>query len=184
MRSSQLLSRSFVFILSYFMTVTYAEVVQDHKDYCVQKGGVVEEMAVEIQDASGWTLGHSKLFCNFHVNHGFLAIGLETFASDKPSIAATLAKRLDNIKMTSSLWNGSYKNPSHNVCINLGGSTLGYYTSGGFANELGQTDVCVFGDASMISGWSLIYMANHREGYDAIQHAIKAEPLSIPLPMN
>lgn len=53
---------------------------------------------------------------------------------------------------------------------------------GGFANRLGQSDICVLGDGSMVSGWSLIYMASHREGYGDIKNKVKANPLNIYTP--
>ena len=139
-------------------------------------------MPAEISTASGTVKGLSKNFCNFRVNNGFLSIGLETFAADEPSIAATYIKNLGEIADGSSLWKGAYANPSANVCKNIGGSTIGFVANGGFANHMGQTDICVFGDGSMVSAWSLIYMANNRSGYDVIKNKVRAEPLNIYLP--
>ena len=150
--------------------------------YCQQAGGVVEVMTAEFNTASGYVEGQSKRFCNFLVNDGFLVIGLETFASKKPSIAATLIKKLNYIADDSLLWRGNYSNPSHNVCKNLGGSGIGFVASGGFTDRIGESDICVFGDGSMVSGWSLIYMANHRKGYDDIKNKIQAQPLPIDIP--
>lgn len=152
-----------------------------HRLYCEASGGAVEEMAVELSTKSGMVTGQSKLFCNFYTNKGFQAIGLETFSSDKPSIAATYIKKLKDISKNSPLWLGQYSNPATNVCKNLGGAAVEFITNGGFSNKLGQSGICVFGDGSMVSSWTLIYMANHREGYDAIKTAVKAEPLMIYL---
>ena len=105
--------------------------------------------------------------------------GLRRFASEEPSIAATYIKILPEIDSHSTLWKGSLMNPSYNVCKNLGGTAIAFVASGGFANVLGQTDACVFGDGSMVSAWSLIYMANHREGYDLIKEKVRATPLAI-----
>ena len=91
-------------------------------------------------------------------------------------------KTMNEIDQASLLWKGKYTNPSHNVCKNIGGTTIGFVTSGGFSNHLGQTDICIFGDGSMVSAWSLIYMANHREGYDEIRKMVKATPLDIDIP--
>lgn len=148
-------------------------------DYCVQSGGVVENMPAEFSTPSGLVRGQKKLFCNFEVNHGFIAIGLETFASETPSIAATYIKTLGPLGDDSPLWKGVYTNPSQNVCKNLGGSAIGFVSNGGFANHLGQSDICVFGDGSMVSAWSLIYMANLREGYDRIKEIVKSDPIRI-----
>lgn len=160
----------------------YASQIDDYAIYCTESGGVVEEMPVEINTSAGLVHGQSKMFCNFHFTNSFVAIGLETFSAAEPSIAATFIKKMEDITEASALWRGMYSNPSHNVCKNIGGATIGFVASGGFSNSLGQTDICVFGDGSMVSGWSLIYLANHREGYDEIRNKVKAEPLNIYIP--
>jgi hypothetical protein len=139
-------------------------------------------MTAEFLTPTGYVQGQSKAFCNFFVDNGFIAIGLETFSSEEPSIAATFIKKMHPINDDSPLWKGKFTNPSHNVCKNIGGSGIGFVTSGGFSNSLGETDICVFGDGSMVSGWTLIYMANHRDGYDAVKEQVRAQPMNIPTP--
>jgi len=160
----------------------YADKMDDYAAYCSESGGMVEEMPAEIGTGSGLVKGQSKMFCNFNIGNGFVAIGLETFSAEKPSIAATFIKKMNELADDSPLWKGQFSNPSGNVCKNLGGSSIGFVANGGFANHLGQSDVCVFGDGSMVSAWSLIYMASHREGYDEIKHKVKADPLNIYIP--
>lgn len=157
----------------------FADQVADYKAYCLEAGGAVEKMTAEISTGSGTVRGQSKMFCNFAPDNGFLSIGLETFSADEPSIAATYIKNLGEITDGSPLLKGSYSNPSANVCKNIGGAMIGFVASGGFANQLGQSDICIFGDGSMVSAWSLVYMANHRTGYDEVKHKVKAEPLNI-----
>jgi putative hemolysin len=171
-----------IFILCLLAVNLHASTLDDYTQYCGNAGGVVELMTPEFSTPQGMVTGQPKRFCNFTVDNGFIAIGLETFASDKPSIAATYIKKMRTIKSNSPLWKGIYSNPSHNVCKNIGGAAIGFITSGGFANALGQTDICVFGDGSMVSGWSLIYMANHRNGYARVKEQLHAEPLNIPVP--
>ncbi|RUR11671.1 hypothetical protein [Legionella sp. km772] len=160
----------------------YANSVKEQAQYCHDAGGIVETMTAEFLTPAGYVQGQSKRFCNFSVDNGFIAIGLESFAAEEPSIAATFMKKMRPIKDDSPLWKGQFSNPAHNVCKNLGGAGIAFITSGGFANSLGQTDICVFGDGSMVSGWSLIYMANHREGYDAVKEQVRAPAMDIPLP--
>lgn len=160
----------------------YADKLGDWSDYCLKSGGVIEEMPAEIGTKTGMVKGQSKVFCNFYPDHAFIAIGLETFAADEPNIAATLMQTISEIGDRSPLWKGKAANPSNNICKNLGGAAIGFIAPGGFANNLGQTDICVFGDGSMVSAWSLVYMANHREGYDEIKDKIKSVPLKIDLP--
>lgn len=160
------------------LSTTYADVVNEELSaYCIQSGGQVEAMQAEFSTPHGMVYGLTKQFCEFHVDHGTLSIGLETFASIQPNIAATYAKTLAPLDKNSPLWKGDAGNPSFNVCKNLGGASIGSFSSGGFANTLGQSDICVFGDASMISAWTLIYMANHRNGYDEIKNLIRSTPL-------
>ncbi|KTD70125.1 hypothetical protein Lste_0729 [Legionella steelei] len=160
----------------------YANTAEEQAQYCNDAGGTVESMTAEFLTPTGYVKGQSKMFCNFFVDNGFIAIGLETFSADEPSIAATFMKKMRPIKNDSPLWKGAFANPAHNVCKNIGGAGIGFITSGGFANALGESDICVFGDGSMVSGWSLIYMANHREGYDAVKNKVRAEPINIPVP--
>jgi len=156
-----------------------ADVLPALADYCVQSGGTVEIMPAEFTTANGLTIGHSKSFCTFTADNGFIVIGLETFASDKPSIAATYIKTLAEIDSTSSLLDGKATNPSYNVCKNLNGTMIGFVVNGSFTNASGASDICVFGDGSMVSAWSLIYMANHRSGYEEIKQQVQAEPIVI-----
>lgn len=149
----------------------------DYAAYCTQSGGTVTEMVATFSGSQGEVEGYTKYFCQFTPLNGILSIGLETFASHKPSIAATYCKNLEEIKPESPLWKGQYTNPSHNVCHNLGGAIIGYAANGSFSDANGQADICVFGDGSMVSGWSLIYMANHREGYDTVKNQINSQPL-------
>ena len=166
-------------IAATFVGTVHANKMDDYTTYCTESGGIVEEMFAEISTGSGVIKGQSKMFCNFYPDNAFISIGLETFSADEPSIAATYIKNMGEIAENSPLLIGGYSNPSTNVCKNLGGATIGFVAGGGFVNNLGQSDVCVFGDASMVSGWSLIYMANHREGYDNIKNKVKANPLDI-----
>lgn len=147
--------------------------------YCTQTGGIVERLTVKFSAPQGEISGNSRKFCTFYIDNGIVQIGLETFASDTPSIAATYIKTLPEITEDSQLFQGLYTNPSHNFCKNLGGTMASFVIPGSFSNNLGQADICVFGDGSMVSAWSLIYMANHRDGYDAIKNQVKAKSLDI-----
>ncbi|STX30202.1 Putative hemolysin [Legionella beliardensis] len=152
-------------------------------DYCNESGGQVETMPAQFGTSAGLVEGFSKNFCTFKIDNGFIAVGLTTFASSKPNIAATLIKQLPPIAPDSPLLKGKYNNPSLNFCKNLGGSSISFLVaSGGFSNALGQTDICVFGDGSMVSGWSLLYIANGRTGYHVVREKIKADPLTIQIP--
>jgi hypothetical protein len=46
---------------------------------------------------------------------------------------------------------------------------------------LGQDEVCVFGDGSKISIWSLVYASDDPE-YLSMRKAVRSEPLQINLP--
>lgn len=178
---------SFILISLLSSKLLAAKVGQDNVDsvddaqYCQQVGGIVEEMPMVYSTLSGTFYGIERSFCIFHVDNGMLAIGLSSFSSEKPSIAATYMKILPEIDTSSDLWKGSYTNPSWNVCKNLGGSESGFAVPSSYTDDLGATDICVFGDGSMVSAWTLIYMANHRDGYDAIKAEVRAEPLFLKI---
>ncbi|MDF1646181.1 MAG: hypothetical protein P1U61_04245 [Legionellaceae bacterium] len=172
-----LLCSTFLFNLN-FAAYAYAD-ASNHElsAYCIQSGGHVERMQAEFSTSHGIVHGLTKLFCEFNMDHGTQSIGLETFSSTAPSIAASYAKTLAPLYEDSPLWLGHASNPSLNVCQNLGGTSIGTLSSGGFKSALGQSDICVFGDTSMISTWTLIYMTNHRNGYDVIKNLIRSKPL-------
>lgn len=170
------------FSLIAMASIMSSHVYASHASYCISQGGTAEEMIAEFDTHAGLVEGFNKSFCTFQKNGGFIAIGLETFSSTKPNIAATLIKTLPRIEKDSPLFKGKFSNPSANVCQNLGGSMIGFnMMGGGFSNALGQSDVCVFGDGSMVSSWSLIYMANGREGYDTVKNAVHSQPMSISI---
>ena len=158
-------------------------------NYCVAKGGKVTPMTAWFDTSTGPREGFTDQFCTFERDHGHIAIGLAAFASEHASIAATYMKSLPEIKMgsedqqdknqTSNLAKGlGLANPSYAVCKNLGGAVINYKFHGNFRpKEGGDSDICVFGDGSMVSTWSLIYMANHRDGYDEVKGYVKSEPL-------
>ncbi|WP_299496261.1 hypothetical protein [uncultured Shewanella sp.] len=143
--------------------------------YCIDNGGTVEKMIAKYgSDMNGF----SKAFCTFSKDNGFVAVGLSTFASNTPNIAATLMTQLSPIAEDSPLWEGDFFNPSMNVCKNLGGATMSEnVVSGGFTNAGGANDICVFGDTSMVSAWSLIYIANGRDHYDEVKNAVRSLPI-------
>lgn len=156
-----------------------SDVLPEDANYCTQAGGTAEMMPAEFTTVNGTIQGQSRSFCTFSANNGFVAIGLETFSSEKPSIAATYIKTLEELGDDSPLWRGNSTNPSYNVCKNLNGTMIGFTLHGSFTNSLGEADICVFGDGSMVSAWSLIYMANHRDGYDLIREQIRSAPLAL-----
>jgi hypothetical protein len=164
-------------------TTSYAEPANDYVAYCNSMTGIVHSMTVDYSTNHGIVHGFSKDFCQFHVDNGTIEIGLETYASQSSNIAASYMKTLPTIDENSDLFKGSYTNPSYNVCNNLHGVMVGFVTTGSFADS-GQSDVCVFGDGSMVSAWSLIYMANHRDGYDAIKNSARSEPLDLQIQSN
>ena len=149
----------------------------NNEAYCIENSGTVEKMVAKY---GGDVNGFSKKFCTFSKDNGFVAVGLKSFAAKTPNIAATFITLLPEISDSSELWLGEYRNPSMNVCKNLGGATISYnVVSGGFTNDLGVSDICVFGDGSMVSAWSLIYMANSRAHYDEVKNAVRSEPIEI-----
>ena len=165
------------------MTVTFVYAGgEDYTTYCDHKGGRVMPMTTWYSSPAGTTSGWTQSFCTFERDKGFIVIGLETFASPQPNIAATYMKILPEIDEKSPLFQGAAHNPSYNVCHNLGGTAINYTQNGAFrAVGWGESDICVFGDGSMVSAWSLIYMANHRQGYDEVKNSANALPLPLTI---
>ncbi len=166
-----------------FLIQNMAFATNDWATYCQEKNGTVTPMVATYSTQNGTLEGTSLPFCVFKKDNGQLTIGLQAFASLKPSIAATYMKTLPEIDENSPLFQGTAQNPAYNVCQHLGGTAIGFAVSGGFQETNGNaSDVCTFGDGSMVSAWTLIYMANHREGYDEVKANVRAEPLLFPVP--
>jgi putative hemolysin len=155
-------------------------------EYCVSKSGTLTPMTAWFETNHGPIEGLTERFCTFERDNGYLAIGLTAFASDQPNIAATYMKTLPEIKEGSELLPPSnhhttgfgLANPSHYVCEKLGGTTISFKFRGNFRPKNGgDSDICTFGDGSMVSAWTLIYMANHRAGYDEVKGYVKSQPL-------
>ena len=158
-------------------------------DYCVAKGGMVTPMTAWFETNTGPVAGLTEKFCTFERDKGYIVIGLSAFASEQSNIAATYMKTLPEFKEDSDLMRDKSKpagqssgfgmpNPSYAVCQNLGGTAITYKFHGSFRPQQGgDVDICVFGDGSMVSAWSLIYMANHRAGYDEVNSYVKSQPI-------
>ncbi len=147
----------------------------EYEKYCVEKGGEVLALPAGFFTYGGLVDGITRQFCEIPDEGNLALVGLETFASDKPSLAATYVKtlKIDNPHLIK----GPYAHPGVNICYALGGS---FILDGGFHNELGFSSVCFFGDGSNIDGWTLLYACmGSRED---IRTNLKGKVLHIPIP--
>jgi hypothetical protein len=165
--------------IRYFLTLLCLSSTIWADNTCTSIGGKVEPMEMIYNTSQGSIKGFIKKFCVFTIDNGYAVIGLSSMNSSKPNIAASYVKTLGNINESSPLWLGDDSNPSHNVCKNLGGTVSLFAAPGSFTSTLGENDVCVFGDGSMISGWTLIYIANERDGYHLIKDNISSPALPL-----
>ena len=152
----------------------------DSEGYCKQNGGEVVEMTAQFDTYVGYINGNKRKFCRVLNSDGNLGyIGLDTFAANLPSLAATFSKSI--VLDPSKLIGGPFPVNNLNLCYALGGSNLSYYLiDSGFSDEYGQADICIFGDDSSVAAWTLMYMGI---GYRLdIKNNIVANSLSIPLP--
>jgi hypothetical protein len=159
---------------------TPEQILASSKDYCYATGGTVVPMVAEFDTHAGYVKGITKDFCKYqnHENVGY--VGLETL-STTPTLAATYTRKLV-VTQERLLPTKPYKNPALNVCQLLHGSEIVFSVIGGGFNdsELGETDICVFGDGSSISAWTMIYAAvGVRKD---IKRFIRSKPLNINIP--
>ncbi len=169
----------FIIIPTFAGALVSASHASDLENYCRKKGGVPVIRQAQIDTHTGFVNGLDHKFCEFHVNKTLAIIGLKTFASELPSIAATYTKKLPPIGV---IKNTKYANPSLDVCERLHGSSI---SLGGFAGKFGQADICVFGDGSMISGWTLIYSTRSpypKYGYSFVKENIRSKAMAIDMP--
>ena len=132
------------------------------QDYCASKGGE-KISSVSIYDVGNRQQGVTKTLCQFKTgpDKKVLAyVALDTLRTEQPTIATTYMKKLV-IDKTKNLPSKPFFNPSLNVCQRLGGGSIAFVVgSGGFVDKnKNELDICVFGDGSSISAWSLIYLA-------------------------
>lgn len=168
-------------MLSTVCIVAYAEDEQVLADYCTSTGGEVVNMTAKFETKSGKVDGFTKQFCQYNLDGHINTIGLDTLASKAPSLAATYTQKVA-IDTSKSLPMRPYGNPGLDVCHNLKGVSIAFSAvdGGSFLDANGgEMDICVFADGSMISGWSLVYMAA-----DPSQKAlIQSTPMNIDIPI-
>lgn len=175
---------TFTILLSLIFTSSFCQAQTDEESYCISKGGKVVEMKPRIQTRRGFMYGKSINYCHFNVptkdgGSRLAILGLDTFGSDKPNLAATFAKKI-NIDIKKPII-GPYKLNSYNICSTLGGGNIGYLYNGGMFDETkGESEMCFFGDGSSISGWTLIYIGAGT--FDEIKSNIRSEYLDVSIP--
>lgn len=143
----------------------------------------VVNAAAELDSHAGWVKGLQNKFCTFtSTENNTGMVDLQTLTSKRPSIAATyILNGLDMAELMKVVPEGYSGNPATLFCQALAGSSITRYTNGGFATKLGQDEVCVFGDGSKVSMWSLVYLSDDPD-YLSIRKAIRSEPLQVDLP--
>jgi len=147
--------------------------------YCVENGGEVEAMTAQYNTHIGWVDGLKKKFCRFKTpTNNLVFFGLEALASKDGNLAATYIKKV-NLD-TGKLLPGPYGTINMNLCHQLRGSMIPFVTDGGYGDEIGQADLCFFGDGSSVSAWSLVYMSLGLFGN--LKDLIRSDPLLIDLP--
>jgi hypothetical protein len=155
------------------------ETLQATKDYCIATGGDVVKLTAQFDTHDGLVNGVTKEFCRYDNHENSAVVGLETL-SKTSTIAATYTKKL-KLDKTRLLPTKPYANPSLNVCQLLHGSEIAFAAmDGGFSDDKGQLDICVFGDGSSISAWTMIYAAQGSR--KDISRFIRSKPLAIDIP--
>jgi hypothetical protein len=103
--------------------------------------------------------GLSDLFCHIAYPDGTSALlGLSTALPTVPTIAATFLKTSPPVNFTALNVTGG-ANPANPLCTAYGGaqaSNVGFLS---FTNAQGATDMCVFGDGSRVSAFTLAYVS-------------------------
>jgi hypothetical protein len=119
--------------------------------------------------------GLEAQFCFISNGSNLAMIDLQTLTSDKPSIAATYITRgVDMMRIPKkTIWQ---------FCEALKGTSIGFYSTGGWTNPQGVDEICVFPDGSKISTWTLYYISNGNAEYLGIRSRIRSPPLAIKLP--
>lgn len=162
-----------------FILILYTS-CRDLEDYCTNNGGKVVQMKARFDTHTGSVNGYTMDFCRINKDSNLAYVELRTLGSNIPSLAATYVKRI-RLDPDKKIF-GPFNNLVLNLCYSLGGANIVYYIlDGGFSDpDYGDSGVCVFGDGSAISDWTLFYIGNGLRS--DIKEIIKAEPLKIDLP--
>lgn len=162
------------------ISVVLSQTDKELEAYCTYSGGKVINMTAAFDTNGGYVAGNSKKFCRIESkDHNLGYIGLDTLGSRTPSLAATYAKTM-TISQDKYV-TGQFSTENLNLCYALGGANIVYFlTDGGFADEFGLCDICIFGDNSAVAAWTLLYMMMGLR--TDIKTNIVADNLQIPLP--
>ncbi len=164
------------FQICLFISFISLSAAGETENWCESHGGKVVKMVFQIDNQKG----NYEFFCQIKKDSNVGLIGLHSFGSKKFTIASTYAKKhsiASNEKIE-----GPYYRADYNLCLKLGGSCAGYNYSGGYSDVSGGgvSDMCVFGDGSMISTWTLLYIVTGQR--DDIKNNIRSNTYAIPIP--
>ncbi|MDQ5921323.1 MAG: hypothetical protein QG673_1381 [Pseudomonadota bacterium] len=141
--------------------------------------GKVVNMVAKFSASNGTVEGITKQFCQYEFKGNLAVVGLETL-STKPTLAATYAL-LEKADPDKPFPERPYSNPSLNACRTLHGSEIVFAVpSGGYTDDIGEADICMFGDGSSISAWTILYMSTGSR-QDMRKH-IRSKPMNIDIP--
>jgi putative hemolysin len=144
--------------------------------WCHDSNGQVINSYAQMSTYTGTVNGLEAQFCLISNNLGNLAmIDLQTLVSTRPNFAATyVLKGIDYANIPKkNIWE---------ICQSLRGTSIGFYTSGGWVNQYGQDEICVFPDGSKVSTWALVYLSSGNPNYLGLRSRIRSSPLALNLP--
>ena len=135
------------------------------------KGEVVQLQMVSNAQQPNVQYGLVHDFCKIDVNGTQVLLGLENVDPKVPTIAATMlktARAVDPAKLQ------THGNPATEICRGYGGADAAFVAfSLFFTDAVGASDMCVFGDGSMVSAWSLAYVGSSQEEADSPFQAVR-----------
>jgi hypothetical protein len=154
----------------------HKELKKSADDICKLTNGTVIDSTTIFDSSQGYVEGLESQFCfveNDQGNSGM--IDLQTLTSDRPSFAATYVLKgidLENLPSPFSILE---------ICQQMRGTSISYYTNGGYTNKYGLDEICVFADGSKVSTWTLLYISEDPE-YLKLRANIQSKPLPFALP--
>ena len=142
-------------------------------NYCESSfnGKVVQVQMVSNARQPNAQYGLVHDFCKIDVNGTQVVLGLENVDPKVPTIAATMLKTASAVDPAKLQTHG---NPATAICRGYGGADASFVAfSLFFTDAVGAYDMCVFGDGSMVSAWSLAYVGSSQEDTDSPFQAIR-----------
>lgn len=160
-------------------STSYADNLTDtNAKYCTDNGGTLETLTAVFGDSPRSPEGVKTQFCKIVSKDDGNTVYVNLKALSKHSnIVTSIANSIQINDPVSPTTVTGY------MCGDLHGANIDMYASqGGFTNDIGYAGICVFGDGSAISIWTLYYIGVGKDQDIKNLLSSRSRPLDFDIP--